>query len=424
MNEFAREFLQALTREYVERRKPDVGDFLKAWQCNEKAAEKLENKIRKAKGQNAKATAINELRQAFENGEHAALVQGATQRRRPQRARSNSSGSGSGSSSGSDSGSDSGSSEPGDLRGRSRAELDALVDSHIGGCVLREKAREPPPELHTLRSCSRLNRTDEFERFPKSLSAGGVTYIGAENTSDEFLLAVGALTAEIFAEAAGIDVEKQLEVMKHNYCYRATCPISKGGDDGCVEPTLFAEATNSICDRIGQGIRRRQAMEVLEHVLHHVTDVGMHYAFPEEWGLCQQSRLHAAMQEAIAKELYDVSDYDKEESDPKHCLRVKLQEFGYWIITTSWDVQAEFGPWRGTEADSEWKVRTAAELEEKLPLSHALCKDTVARTLVAPKPESLRAFAAFEDPNAASSQSSQSSQSPRNDASGGYPVIV
>ena len=106
MNEFAREFLQALTREYVERRKPDVGDFLEAWQCNEKAAQKLENKIRKAKGQNAKATAIDELRQAFENGEHAALVQGATQRRRPQRARSNSSGSGSGSGTGASNGMD------------------------------------------------------------------------------------------------------------------------------------------------------------------------------------------------------------------------------------------------------------------------------------------------------------------------------
>lgn len=406
MNEFARDFLQALTREYVEKKRPNVCDFLKGWRCNEKAACKIEDSVRKAKGKDTKIAAIDELRRAIEAGEHAALVQGASRKaqQRGERGRSHSrSSSGSGSSSGSE-----GDSDPGSLRGASQSELKATVDSHVGGCVLARQAREPPSDLQVLRACSSLNHTNEFERFPKSVLAGGVTYIGAEDTSDEFVLAVGALTAEIFAPAPGIDLTKQLEVMRHCYCYRATCPISKGDDEGCVEPTLFSCARNSICDRIGEGVHG-QAMEVLEHVLHHVTDVGMHYAFPKEWGLCQESCLNAAMQEAISKKLYDVSDYEKEEDSPSELLRVELQEFGYWIITTSWDLQAEFGPWRGTEPDSEWKVRTAAELEEKLPLSYALCKETVAPTLVAPKPESLRAFAAYV----------QSEEGPQ---SGGYPT--
>merc|ERR1719482_186635 len=101
------------------------------------------------------------------------------------------------------------------------------------------------------------------------------------------------------------------------------------------------------------------------------------------------------MQEAIAKKVYDVRGYEKEMkgAENKELLRVELQEFGYWIITTAWDVQTEFGPWKQKNGEfkpvAEWKVRTPAELEEKLPLSHALYIDTVVTTLVAPKAESL-----------------------------------
>merc|ERR1719454_577549 len=151
----------------------------------------------------------------------------------------------------------------------------------------------------------------------------------------------------------------------------------------------------------------------------------MHYAFPQEWGLGQGSRLHEAMKEAITKKLYDVRCYEKEmrNDSPKELLRVELQEFGYWVITTAWDLQTEFGPWKSRngeyKTEAEWKVRTAAELQEKLPLSHALYVDTVAKTLVAPRAESLRALAAFEPQSGAASQPSQGSG-----YGGGAPIIL
>ena len=42
---------------------------------------------------------------------------------------------------------------------------------------------------------------------------------------------------------------------------------------------------------------RPQVMEVVEHLLHHVTDVGLHFAFPSDWGLGTQSALHQCMQQ-------------------------------------------------------------------------------------------------------------------------------
>lgn len=190
----------------------------------------------------------------------------------------------SGGSSGSDSDSD-GDRDPGDLRGFTEEQLNAMLDSHVGGCVLAQPVRECNMESAALRApCLAVSITEEFERFPKVVTTCGLTYIGAEGTTDEFLLAVAGITCELFAETEQIDPAKQLAVMQACHRYQATCPISVGGDRDGVEPSLHTEAHYSVCDRIGEGVRD-QAMEVLEHVLHHVTDVGFHYAFPAEWGL-------------------------------------------------------------------------------------------------------------------------------------------
>ena len=115
------------------------------------------------------------------------------------------------------------------------------------------------------------------------------------------------------------------------------------------------------------------------------------------------------MMEAIARNEYDVSDYEEEEDAAgPHLLRVELQEFGYWVITTAFDLQAEFGPFHPETGapDAEWKVRTAADLRERLPLSQALFDSTVACTLAPPKPETMRALMAFCRPECFSEGSS------------------
>ncbi len=52
-----------------------------------------------------------------------------------------------------------------------------------------------------------------------------------------------------------------------------------------------------------------QVMEVVEHILHFVSDVGLHYTFPNEWGISKKSKLWEAMQEAVEKGYYDISSY-------------------------------------------------------------------------------------------------------------------
>ena len=71
-----------------------------------------------------------------------------------------------------------------------------------------------------------------------------------------------------------------------------------------------------------------QTMEVVEHILHHITDVGFHFAFPDDWGLHDRSTLHAVMMEAVEKGLYAIDSYTKEMQQGPELTRVLLQEFG------------------------------------------------------------------------------------------------
>uniref|UniRef100_A0A6V0FF00 PDZ domain-containing protein n=1 Tax=Zooxanthella nutricula TaxID=1333877 RepID=A0A6V0FF00_9DINO len=279
---------------------------------------------------------------------------------------------------------------PGDL---SEEEVDERLDALIGGAVLPYEARDPPQDLDELRRRTDVEIDRDFEPFPHVVSACGVTFISERRVDRNFLDAVTKVTAEMFADAAGIDVDRQLHVMRQCYCYRATCYILYGDHpDTDVTPTKFTRATNSVCDCIGYGVAHRQPMEVLEHVLHHVTDVGMHYEFPE-WRLSEGSQLHVVMRRAIDdKGIYNVERYKDYGS---WRVRVELQEFAWWLIATYWDLLEELGH-RGGPDDDEWKLLTREELEDTLPDAIELCKATVDKVLVAPDRQSLMYFKQFE----------------------------
>ena len=59
--------------------------------------------------------------------------------------------------------------------------------------------------------------------------------------------------------------------------------------------------------------------------------------------------------------------------------RVLVQEFAYWVITTAWDLQEDYGP-----REVEWQVTDRDDLRAKLPEMDALMVRTVDRIMVAP----------------------------------------
>jgi hypothetical protein len=128
-----------------------------------------------------------------------------------------------------------------------------------------------------------------------------------------------------------------------------------------------------------------QVNEVVEHILHHVTDVGLHYTFPDEWGISRTSKLYQATQEAIDKKYYDVRQYGKTDNEIRNL--VLLQEYAYWVIFTAWDLYEPYGP------EAEWTgIKNPDDLKNKLPLSYELFKSTIPKVMVSPSRSTLEKF--------------------------------
>ena len=141
---------------------------------------------------------------------------------------------------------------------------------------------------------------------------------------------------------------------------------------------------NTICDIIMEGVPG-QVMEVVEHILHYVTDTGLHYTFPAEWGISKESELAKGMDKAIEAGYYDVGQYGRIDEEEVH-FRVLMQEFAYWVISTAWDLQEPYGP----VGEAEWSIVTSAELQAKLPELYEMFERTVATVMVAPSLETLQ----------------------------------
>ncbi len=262
-------------------------------------------------------------------------------------------------------------------------------ETHHGGCILIAPVDEAPDNLYKSTS---VEPSDEFTPFTKTLSVYGITLIGRDAVSDSFIEKIATTIKEMFPQGDGIDAEMQKEVLSSMYRHRVAIPLFKGEPGFETDEDWAAYAalkrTNSICDIIAE-IEDRQVMEVVEHILHHVTDVGLHYAFPDEWGISRTSKLNQFMLEAIEKGYYDASSYGDYEDAVSR--RVMLQEFAYIVITTAWDLQEPYGGGGG-----EWTrggtIANSADMKEKMPRLFAMYEQTVAKVMAVPSRSTLEKF--------------------------------
>ena len=174
---------------------------------------------------------------------------------------------------------------------------------------------------------------------------------------------VARTITEIFPRDENLDLAKQEEVLRNHYLHRALIPVPVGEDMSFFEEDretfMLLASQNSICDIIMSDVPG-QVMEGVEHILHFVRDTGLHFAFPAEWGISQDSEIAIAMNEAIEKGYYEIEQYDEFEDEEEH-LRVLIQEFAYWVISTYWDLQEAYGP----VGEAEWKLVAAQSPSSK-----------------------------------------------------------
>ena len=262
-----------------------------------------------------------------------------------------------------------------------------LEDTHLGSCILRTPTGEIPTNIYHQTG---IIQTDEFQPFTKKLIVCGITLIGRDDISDDFMHKVAETIKEIFSpNEENINKNFQEDLIRNMYKYRTVIPLFKGEnfDFTSSDEKLWDRTTaeNSICDIIMEGVPG-QVTEVVEHILHFVTDIGMHYTFPDEWGISKSSKLYELMQQAIDNQYYDVAQYSDINNDADR-LRVLLQEYAYWIIYTSWDLREPYGP-----QEAEWSIMSSSALNDKLPQSYQLFQKIVPKVMIRPSKEILESF--------------------------------
>ena len=253
-------------------------------------------------------------------------------------------------------------------------------------CVLPQPVADIPDDLYQV---GEIIQSAEYPPFTKQLSVYGITLIARDDISDVFMQNVASTITEMFPRSGTIDTILQKQVLRNIHQYNTVIPLFYGEDWGLspAEEDLWDQTAseNSICDIIMENVPN-QVMEVVEHILHHVTDVGLHYTFPEEWGLSNSSTLYNVTQEAVDENYYDIQQYS-DIDDVGVRMRVILQEYAYWIIYTAWDLREIYGP-----QDSEWFIMNSSDLKEKLPDSYELFNKTVMKIMACPSDSILSTF--------------------------------
>ena len=129
--------------------------------------------------------------------------------------------------------------------------------------------------------------------------------------------------------------------------------------------------------------------EVVEHLLHTITGAGLLQEFPEWSWEDTNSKIHMAMNEAVEKNIYDISSYEeiKNNGDIEGYNRVTVQEFSFWVIVTSWGYGDIFDLPHG-----EFEISTINEVRSELPLAFELYVDTIEKIFTIPDKELLKSL--------------------------------
>ena len=129
--------------------------------------------------------------------------------------------------------------------------------------------------------------------------------------------------------------------------------------------------------------------EVVEHLLHTITGAGLLLEFPEWSWEDTNSKIHKAMNEAVEKNIYDISSYEeiKNNGDMEGYNRVTVQEFSFWVIVTSWGYGDIFDLPNG-----EFEVSSINEVRSELPLAYELYVDTIEKIFTIPDKELIKSL--------------------------------
>ena len=137
-----------------------------------------------------------------------------------------------------------------------------------------------------------------------------------------------------------------------------------------------------------------QVTEVLEHVLHTISQHGLHYAYPDELNITSGNTgpMMAAMQEAITNSVFNVSGYAALNDGSNEYFAAIAREYQYLLCYAMWEYYSVYVA--GGSLSPEWNdnSRTASGVLTNNPLGHALFNNFISKVISKPTEATLNAM--------------------------------
>jgi hypothetical protein len=227
--------------------------------------------------------------------------------------------------------------------------------------------------------------------FPNYIEVNNLRFFGRSGVSDDFLNKVGQTYEAMLQDDGQIDAATRstyLATTQDEHVFQLVGLVGPEMDPDSIDERPQTPWEHNATDYIWQYDEggAPQIGEVVEHLLHTITAVGLKLAFPNTWDYNDSnSALHMAMQEAIDQNVYDISSYAPLQGDTEGYQKALATEYVYWLILAEWD---HFGTAdkndEGTPGNSEFSLGTPTQIENTLPQGHQFYQNHVNTILSVP----------------------------------------
>ena len=242
-----------------------------------------------------------------------------------------------------------------------------------------------------------VSENRQFDPFVKFIDVENLRLFSLQEVSNEFLIKVAKTYLLMLEDNSNIDLEmrsKFLDVSKNHFVFQriglegpdyyerkfkanfGSLPQSRAPNNGPYRDN----ATDYIWE-YNQG-SESQLNEVVEHLLHTITNVVFAIQF-KDWNWEEpSSMIRLATKEAIDKGIFNISDYQEilNRGDTEGFNRAISTEFAYWLIAAEWGYGDFF-----ELPNSEFRLNNQNQIAKTLPIGHKMYKCYVEKILSPPK---------------------------------------
>ena len=257
-----------------------------------------------------------------------------------------------------------------------------------------------------LYTVSPITSTSNVAPFDRTLDVYGLTLLGtpavggAAAVSDYFMVSVSNVIQEILSpDVESIDTNLQESVLAGFAAYNISQKIGYTGPSAYNPSIVDGEAGNNYpgldqtndqnpnVDYIWEGTESPET-EVIEHLLHTITEFGFTYASPSAMDpKISTSDVRLAMQEAIDNGVFDVADYSSQNDGSSDYYSLLAREYLYLLTYAEWGFIEKYID--GGTLSPEWSPVNASDVMNSNPLGHNLFLNHISKMISAPDQSSL-----------------------------------